>query len=155
MSQRSWVRSPPRAFLPHQIKSIYSNHFKVIISPNFLPVNMNKTAIIMSPATLGKTWNVSSIRFNSILTFSASCIFIISAGTVAISLIETRRQSQALHDMVAQSNDLVSLNFSTTMDSFQAWTYKFVNTSVFQHRLLSLVILKSIRQCLLVKVLCI
>jgi hypothetical protein len=41
------------------------------------------------------------------LFFSAGCIFLISAGTVAISLVETRRQSQALHDMVAASNTLV------------------------------------------------
>ncbi len=38
--------------------------------------------------------------------FYASCIFIISVISIVVSLIETRRQSQALHDMVAASNDI-------------------------------------------------
>ena len=38
--------------------------------------------------------------------YYAACIFVISAISCGISLYETRRQSQALHDMVASSNDL-------------------------------------------------
>ena len=38
--------------------------------------------------------------------YYASCIFAISMGSIIVSLIETRRQNQSLHDMVASSNKL-------------------------------------------------
>ncbi len=38
--------------------------------------------------------------------YYAGCIFFISLVSVVVSLVETRRQSQSLHDMVASSNEL-------------------------------------------------
>lgn len=38
--------------------------------------------------------------------YYASCIFFISIVSVVVSLLETRRQSQSLHDMVSSSNEL-------------------------------------------------
>lgn len=40
--------------------------------------------------------------------YYAGCIFFISVVSVIVSLLETRRQSQSLHDMVASSNTLVA-----------------------------------------------
>ena len=37
--------------------------------------------------------------------YYASCILIISLGSIIISLIEIRRQNQSLHDMVSSSNN--------------------------------------------------
>ena len=37
--------------------------------------------------------------------YYASCIFVLSLGSIIISLIEIRRQNQSLHDMVASSNN--------------------------------------------------
>ena len=37
--------------------------------------------------------------------YYASCIFVISLGSIIVSLIEIRRQNQSLHDMVASSNN--------------------------------------------------
>ncbi|TRY61546.1 hypothetical protein TCAL_03194 [Tigriopus californicus] len=38
--------------------------------------------------------------------YYATCILLISLISIGVSLVETRRQSQALHDMVSSSNDL-------------------------------------------------
>ena len=38
--------------------------------------------------------------------YYAACIFFISVVSIVVSLAETRRQSQSLHDMVASSNEL-------------------------------------------------
>jgi magnesium-transporting ATPase (P-type) len=40
--------------------------------------------------------------------YYASCILFISVVSVVVSLLETRRQSQSLHDMVASSNELMA-----------------------------------------------
>ena len=37
--------------------------------------------------------------------YYASCIFVISLGSIIVSLVEIRRQNQSLHDMVASSNN--------------------------------------------------
>ena len=37
--------------------------------------------------------------------YYASCIFVISLVSIIISLVEIRRQNQALHDMVSSSNN--------------------------------------------------
>eukprot|EP00095_Tigriopus_kingsejongensis_P002264 snap_masked-scaffold633_size121756-processed-gene-0.12 protein:Tk02264 transcript:snap_masked-scaffold633_size121756-processed-gene-0.12-mRNA-1 annotation:"probable cation-transporting atpase 13a3-like" len=50
--------------------------------------------------------------------YYASCIFLISIISIGISLLETRRQSQALHDMVSSSNDL-SVNVCRGGRSFE------------------------------------
>ena len=40
--------------------------------------------------------------------YYAGCIFFISVVSVIITLLETRRQSQSLHDMVVSSNTLTA-----------------------------------------------
>ena len=77
--------------------SMYDCHLLEFISENYIQQVFHPFYVFQIGSII--LWSVDEYMYY------ASCIFAISMVSIIVSLIEIRRQNQALHDMVASSNN--------------------------------------------------
>ena len=76
---------------------MYDCHLLELISENYILQVFHPFYVFQIGSII--LWSVDEYMYY------ASCIFAISMVSIIVSLIEIRRQNQALHDMVASSNN--------------------------------------------------
>ena len=85
---------------------------KTLYGPNSIDVEVKPYIKLLFEEVLNAfyVFQIASIVLWSLDSYYyyASCIALISVVSVIATLIETRRQSQSLHDMVASSNELTA-----------------------------------------------